>query len=96
MGPSEYYCYETEDDDIITDDKANEITESGLVTPQTPVSPQGYGKSRTIRSLLNKNKPYLQRGELLYLAPKDLDSSGSPTNGERTKNGIANRLTSPL
>ena len=66
------------------------------MTPQTPVSPQGYGKSRTIRNLLNKNKPYLQRGELLYLAPKDLDSSGSITNGETRKNGIVNRRTIPL
>jgi len=59
-GPSEFYCYETESDDVITDDRVvNEMQPSGLVTPQTPVSPQDFGKSRTIRSLLNKNKPYL-------------------------------------
>jgi len=97
-GPSEFYCYVTESDDIITDDRVvSEIQPSGLVTPQTPVSPQGYGKSRTIRNLLNKNKPYLQRAELLYLAPKDLDSSGSITNGEKTRQGnLAYHFTSPI
>lgn len=97
-GPSEFYCYETENDDVITDDRVvNEMQPSGLVTPQTPVSPQGFGKSRTIRSLLNKNKPYLQRGELLYLAPKDLDSSGSIASGEKTRQGnLANHFTSPI
>ena len=59
-GPLEFYCYETESDDVITDDRVvNEMQPSGLVTPQTPVSPQGFGKARTIRNLLNKNKPYL-------------------------------------
>jgi hypothetical protein len=75
-GPFEFYCYETECDDVVTDDRVvNEIKPTGIVTPPTPTSPQQFGKSRTIRYLLNKNKPYLQRGELLYMAPKDLDSS---------------------